>query len=105
MFSATACWQAGQVFIEVKVFSPGGDVKGSATSSGGAKTSLALFSNDQILRVVTLSPAASGGFTFRARSSDFKSSASLSAPRTGERLLHLRNVREILAGFPLGSGS
>jgi hypothetical protein len=31
MFSPTACWQAGQVFIAVKVFSTGGDVKRSAT--------------------------------------------------------------------------
>jgi hypothetical protein len=32
MFSPTACWQAGQVFIAAKVFSTGVDVKRSATS-------------------------------------------------------------------------
>jgi hypothetical protein len=33
MFSPTACWQAGQVFIAAKVFSTGVDVKRSATSA------------------------------------------------------------------------
>jgi hypothetical protein len=37
MFSPTACWQAGQVFIEVKVFSSGGGVKCCAISNDSAK--------------------------------------------------------------------